>query len=120
VIAELTFYIWKRICGPDYEHALWRPTLRKTFPNKAIKRAAVADHLETIYQARNRIAHHEPVLRKRFHDTIDSITFISESLAAPNPGPDNPLAHLISEDKANADAKAAAHHSKLDAYKLRS
>ena len=77
VIAELTFYIWKRIYGPDYEHALWRTSLKRTFPNKSIQRAVVADHLETLYQSRNRLAHHEPVLRGRFTETMAAIKLLS-------------------------------------------
>lgn len=53
IIAELTLYFWKRLFGPDYEHTLWRPSLKRMFPNKQIKRADIADHLEEIYQSRN-------------------------------------------------------------------
>jgi hypothetical protein len=85
IIAELTFYIWKRLCGPDYEHSLWKPSLKKTFPNKRVKRAAVADNLEIIYQSRNRLAHHEPVLNNRFTDKMSAIKYIAQHLEAANP-----------------------------------
>ncbi len=52
VIAELTLYFWKRLYGPDYDQTLWRTTLKRTFPNKSLTRAAVAPQLESIYQAR--------------------------------------------------------------------
>lgn len=48
VVAELTLYFWKRLYGPDYEQTLWRTTLKKTFPNKALKRADVAEQLERV------------------------------------------------------------------------
>ena len=64
VIAELTLFFWKRLYGPEYEQTLWRTTLKRTFPHKALKRAAIAIQLEQIYQSRNRLAHHEPVLHK--------------------------------------------------------
>jgi hypothetical protein len=41
-----------------------------------MKRAQIAENLEHIYQARNRLAHHEPVLHKRFRDAIAAIEFV--------------------------------------------
>lgn len=120
VIAELTFYIWKRIYGPDYEHSLWRPALKKTFPDKGLKRAQVAENLEVLYQARNRLAHHEPVLYQRFAGTITSVKFISQRLTMPHPTPDAPLARLISGDIADVEIKARALHKKLDSYRIQS
>ena len=32
VVAELTLHFWKRLFGPEYEHALWKPTLRRRSP----------------------------------------------------------------------------------------
>ena len=45
VIAELTLYFWKRLYGPEYEQSLWRTSLKRTFPDKALKRAEVAIQL---------------------------------------------------------------------------
>jgi hypothetical protein len=73
VVSELTLYFWKRLYGPEYDQTLWRETLKRTFPYKKLARADIATKLEHIYQARNRIAHHEPVLHKRFYDTMNSI-----------------------------------------------
>ena len=92
VVAEITFHFWKRIYSPDYDHSLWRTTLKKTFPNRKLKRAEIADQLEHVYQARNRLAHHEPVLHRRFDDTVAAIQFISERLGELKPGPHAPLA----------------------------
>jgi hypothetical protein len=117
VIAELTFYTWKRIYGPDYEHALWRPTLKRTFPNKSIRRAVVADHLETLYQSRNRLAHHEPVLRGRFIETMAAINFIVEHLHADTPSRETPLARLISTEMDELNAQADALHNQLDSFR---
>ncbi|EQD56251.1 protein containing DUF1526, partial [mine drainage metagenome] len=58
-VAQLTLSFWKRLFSSDYESALWKPILRQLFPNKGISRVLVAQHLEVIYEARNRIAHHE-------------------------------------------------------------
>lgn len=117
IISELTFYIWKRLCGPDYEHTLWRPTLKRVFPNKRIKRSDVADNLEIIYQSRNRLAHHEPVLYNRFSETIAAIKYIAQHLEAHTPGDQMPLYRLIDDDIATIEAMAARLHTELDAYR---
>jgi hypothetical protein len=75
VVAELTLHFWKRLFGPEYEQSLWRTALKRTFPDKRLTRAEVAIQLEHIYQSRNRLAHHEPVLHARFDDTINAIIF---------------------------------------------
>ncbi|WP_112943763.1 MULTISPECIES: hypothetical protein [unclassified Rhizobium] len=117
IIAELTFYIWKRLCGPDYEHTLWRPTLKKVFPNKRIKRSDVADNLETIYQSRNRLAHHEPVLHDRFAATVAAIKYIAQHLGARAPGDQTPLYRLIADDITAIEVSAAILHAELEAYR---
>ena len=119
VVAELSFYIWKRLYGPDYEHSLWRPTLKRTFPNKATTRARVAETLETLYQSRNRLAHHEPVLHQRLYATLDAATFVIENLGAVSTGPDTPLSHLLEGDMAATRSQADALHGRLDSYRTR-
>lgn len=118
IIAELTFYIWKRLCGPDYEHGLWKPSLRKIFPHKRVKRSDVADNLEILYQSRNRLAHHEPVLHKRFSDTVKAIKFIVEHLMAEPPSDETPLSRLIAADMDALQVQANALHARLDAYRV--
>jgi hypothetical protein len=118
VIAELTLYFWKRLYGPGYEQALWRTTLKKTFPNKKLTRAEVADALEHIYQSRNRLAHHEPVLHKRFDDTMNAIQFVIINLGALAPDPNSPLAILLAGDLKDVMDKAAALHGRLDAFQV--
>jgi hypothetical protein len=117
IIAETTLYFWKRLYSADYEQTLWRTTLKKTFPNKTLKRAHVAEKLEDIYQARNRLAHHEPVLHKRFRDTITGIEFVAENLGAPAPSKDMPLAKLIACDLQAVKDKAKALHDRLAAFR---
>jgi hypothetical protein len=117
VVAELTLYFWKRLYGPEYEQTLWRPTLKRTFPNKNVKRADIAINLEKIYQARNRLAHHEPVLHKRFDETILAIEYISENLEATIQSTALPLPRLIADDLLRIKAQANELHDKLTAYK---
>jgi hypothetical protein len=106
VIAELTLYFWKRLYGPEYEQSLWRTTLKKTFPNKGLKRADVANHLEDIYQSRNRLAHHEPVLHRRFADTMKAIQFVIENLGSKTPHQYDAPGPAISERHRNGSQQS--------------
>lgn len=117
VIAELTFYFWKRLYGPDYEQSLWRTTLKRTFPDKSLSRATVADNLEHIYQSRNRLAHHEPVLHKRFMDTMLAIEFVIQHLGQKSRDLNTPLANLLRADIADVQSKSVALHDELAAYR---
>lgn len=117
VVAELTLYFWKRLYGPEYEQTLWRPTLKRTFPNKHIKRADIAVNLENIYQARNRLAHHEPVLHKRFNDTIESIKYIIERLETKKPDQDTSLSKLLTSDISDVEQSAEQLHQSLASYR---
>jgi hypothetical protein len=116
IVAELTLYFWKRLYGPEYEQILWRETLKRTFPYKKLKRAEIAIQLELIYQARNRLAHHEPVLHNRFHDTLKAINFITRHLEADSPSDDTSLAKLLAQDIAAAKERADALHRKLTVF----
>lgn len=98
VVAELTLFFWKRLFGPEYEHSLWKPSLKRTFPNKNVSRANVAIHLETIYQTRNRLAHHEPVISHRFIETIQAVDFVVQHLETATPSNNSPLSKLLNED----------------------
>lgn len=117
VIAELTLYFRKRLYGPEYDQTLWRPTLKRTFPNKHLSRATIATQLEVIYQSRNRLAHHEPVLHRRFSDTVSAISFIIENLGSPDPTQGTALARLLSNDIAAVKAKEDCLRARLDAFR---
>lgn len=118
VIAELTLYFWKRLYGPDYDQGLWRTTLKRTFPDKTLSRAVVATQLEHLYQARNRLAHHEPVLHQRFSNLMAAVEFISQRLGAEKPRQDTPLATLLAEDIEIIRSSEAALRVRLDAYRI--
>ena len=106
VIAELTLYFWKRT------------TLKRTFPDKSLPRASIATHLEQLYQSRNRLAHHEPVLHRRFADTMTAIDFITQRLGAAGPSPDTPLSTLLADDIAEVRAREAELSARLDAFRV--
>ena len=116
IIAELTLYFWKKLYGPDYEQTLWRESLKRTFPHKKLKRADIAAHLEHIYQTRNRLAHHEPVLHNRFKDTMKSINFVTQHLEASAPSDKTPLAQLLSADLISIEMKGQEIHEKLASF----
>lgn len=118
VIAELTMYFWKRLYGPDYDQTLWRTSLKRTFPHKRLSRAEVAIYLEQIYQSRNRLAHHEPVLHKRFADTMTAIDFVIQHLETAPPSTTTPLANLLAGDIADVNAKAVALHARLNSFRV--
>ena len=118
VIAELSLYFWKRLYGPEYDQSLWRTTLKRTFPDKKVLRAHVAVQLETIYQTRNRLAHHEPVLHNRFQETIKSIKFITEYLGATLESDTTPLADLLSADLIRVGEEAALLHGRLASFRV--
>jgi hypothetical protein len=82
VISQTTLVFWKRLYSGDYASTLWKPSLKKVFPNKSLNRSEVSDALETIYATRNRVAHHEPVYGLRLEKTIDAIKFIRSAIGA--------------------------------------
>jgi hypothetical protein len=118
VIAELTLYFWKRLYGPEYEQTLWRTSLKRTFPYKKLSRADIAIQLEHIYQARNRLAHHEPVLYKRFSDTMLAIEFVVQHLNASVPSNTTPLSNLLANDIAMVKTEATALQDRLDKFRI--
>jgi hypothetical protein len=117
VIAEMTLYFWKRLYGPEYEQSLWKTTLKRTFPNKKVARATIASNLEFIYQARNRLAHHEPVLHKRFSDTLSAINFIAGALQTVDPENGTALLRLLADDMSSAQSAESALSAKLNAFR---
>ncbi len=82
IISQTTFSFWKRLYASEYEDELWKPSLKKVFPNKALKRSDISTSLEIIYATRNRVAHHEPVYGRRLDDAIRALDFIRNALGA--------------------------------------
>jgi hypothetical protein len=82
IIAELKFAFWENIFTAGQDSRLWNAHFGRSFPEHRSHRPfqcaaaqAYAD-LQAIRHLRNRIAHHEPVLRnladdyQRIHDMI--------------------------------------------------
>jgi hypothetical protein len=115
VIAQLTLFFWKRLFSAEYEQSLWRPALKRVFPDKALRRADVALQLERIYQTRNRIAHHEPVYGHRLLDAMAAVDFVLAKLGCSQSGEITPLGQLLKGDRQLLSEQAKALQIRLDA-----
>jgi hypothetical protein len=82
VISQTTIAFWKRLYSSTYEDRIWKPSLKKVFPNKKIKRSQISRNLESIYATRNRVAHHEPVYGQRLQEVMDAINFVRNTFGA--------------------------------------
>jgi hypothetical protein len=66
IISSLSFGFWVGLLTSKYETSLWRTSLYKAFANKPAMpflRKSVYHDFNLIRNLRNRIAHHEPILR---------------------------------------------------------
>lgn len=118
IIAELTLSFWKTLFSGQYEHHLWKPTLKHVFPNRSLKRSVIATHLEVLYQTRNRLAHHEPVLHGRFAAAMNAIDLIANELEMDGSLSGNPLAALIANDCRQVIDLETALASRLNSYRV--
>jgi hypothetical protein len=62
VVAELNLGFWRFLLARRYDRGLWHPCLHKAFPRQ--RRAAVFDAVGSLHEARNRMAHHEPMFNR--------------------------------------------------------
>jgi len=81
VVAALSFGFWVSLLsgghGWNYEMTLWRPGLRKAFPEYRGTRARLHNKLNTVRLFRNRIAHHEPVHHRHLAADYESVLTIA-------------------------------------------
>ncbi|MFN3146837.1 MAG: hypothetical protein ACE368_17075 [Paracoccaceae bacterium] len=91
IVSQTTFSFWKRLYSSDYENDLWKPSIKRVFPDKSLKRGDISRSLEVIYATRNRVAHHEPVYGQRLSDAIKALDFIRDSLGARRKFEDTPF-----------------------------
>ena len=111
VIAQLTIHFWKRLFSESYEQTLWKRSLKTVFPNKTLGRSDIADHLEVIYEMRNRLAHHEPVYGRRLEKILTSIDFVTLNLGSRRPSSENPFAKLILPQRDLLHGQVAIFHA---------
>jgi len=62
IVAELMFGFWTYLVADSHEKTIWVPYLHKAFP-PGTDRARVSQALTAIREFRNRVAHHENILK---------------------------------------------------------
>ncbi|WP_433212033.1 hypothetical protein ACQP00_51650 [Dactylosporangium sp. CS-047395] len=62
VVAELNLGFWQFLLARRYDRRLWHPCLHKAFPRR--RRTLVFDAVGSLHEARNRMAHHEPMFNR--------------------------------------------------------
>lgn len=63
VISELTFDFWSNLFRKEYYFPFWQENLSKVIPYSSLNLKDFRKVLITINQFRNRVAHHEPILK---------------------------------------------------------
>jgi len=69
VVAELTLGFWRYLFSRKYQASIW-PFIKPVFLNlpASADRQTVESHVQRVHFLRNRIAHHEPIHRRRLAD----------------------------------------------------
>ncbi|BCJ52140.1 hypothetical protein Asp14428_36150 [Actinoplanes sp. NBRC 14428] len=62
VVAELNLGFWRFLLARRYDRGLWVPCLHRAFSRQ--RRDSVFDAVSRLHQARNRMAHHEPMFNR--------------------------------------------------------
>lgn len=85
VIAELNFGFWVRLFSGQYEKDFWVKHLSGIYP-ASMRRGVLHDRLVQIKTLRNRIAHHETLIkrdvRKDYGEILEAIRWISPTVRA--------------------------------------
>ena len=86
VIAELSLGFWRYLSAKSHEKTLWIPYLHHAFPAGTDRGRDVDSRIQRLHVLRNRVAHHEPLLRvklaARLADITDLATLINPDLGA--------------------------------------
>ena len=75
IVAELSFGFWVALFAKRYEAALWRTTLYRCFDPTPARRH-LHDRLNSLLTLRNRVAHHEPIVRRKLQADHDAILWV--------------------------------------------
>ncbi|HEY1755579.1 MAG TPA: hypothetical protein VGG72_09310 [Bryobacteraceae bacterium] len=100
LVSELNLGFWTSLVSTRYEKTLWVPHLHKAFPHAIrvkrdartgsdsttpLKRSEIFDQLERVRTLRNRIAHHESILRldlgKMYAETLEALKWVCPTSA---------------------------------------
>lgn len=100
VIASLSFAFWAGLFGRFYEE-LWRHRLRLAFPaRESLVRTDVSARMKRLQGFRNRVAHHDSLLRQDVPARLEDMLTIAEWI--------DPAAQVWLEGASNALAIARA------------
>ena len=84
VVAELNLGFWRYLSVRRHEKSLWVPYLHHAFPAGTDRTCDVDDRIHRLHNVRNRIAHHEPLLKvnlaARLRDITDLAALIEPDL----------------------------------------
>lgn len=116
IIAQLTMYFWKRLFSSDYEARLWSRSLKRLFPDKNLKRSDVAEQLEVIYQARNRLARHKPIYGVRLRKVVTAIDFVADRFGAADPNGMTVLAQMLEPHRPALNEQVKAFQAAIDRF----
>jgi hypothetical protein len=74
-VAALSFGFWTSLMAPKYKPILWSKHLQAVFPGKPpqIDQKAVYSQIDKALQLRNRIFHHEPLIKKNLSGDYSNI-----------------------------------------------
>jgi hypothetical protein len=91
IVAELSLGFWTALLSARYEKSFWVPSLHKIFQaalsapsadgrQRKMDRGSIHETLERVRTLRNRIAHHESILKlpleQRYQETITALRWI--------------------------------------------
>lgn len=76
VIAGVSFGFWAGLFSKSYEE-LWRHRLRHAFPHGALVRRDLTQRMRLLQRFRNRIAHHDCLLRQDIGGRADDMSLIA-------------------------------------------
>jgi hypothetical protein len=79
IVANLTLDFWRYLSVAKREKTLWVPALYRAFPHGA-DRAEVDRVVDSLYRLRNRVAHHEPIVRKPVHKLAARLVLSCEAV----------------------------------------
>jgi hypothetical protein len=80
VVAELNFGFWRFLLASRYEHTLWLGAMRHGFPGAQGDRVRVEKPVRRLHEARNRIAHLEPILKRDLARDERDINYVIQSI----------------------------------------
>lgn len=77
VVAGLSFGFWRALFDRKY-HALWDTHLHRAFPHGSGNRSEIASLMSRLVPFRNRVAHHETIIRRPVNNHYEEMLELAE------------------------------------------